>query len=1276
VERVQRSVLNVEVKPLPKPSVSVDDAMAALGTFGLNVLSIDEIAKDGAESAEEMVTFDPLKAAATFSGLLTIPDLQSNCVRVEALVHLCFAIGEGQRKPNARHISRWFTAAGNGRAGAMEDPAEDVFVGSVATPRGNFRVLEGIWESGTFYLQRIMNVVESAPMTGAFRQMLETIYALLTLSDLLCARAGLSRNQLGNPIPQQALSLQFANMGDTLRRRIWVSRADLADLGIAAASLDEFIFDPAHRRILLNDGIGHSHLERYPLMRKGEGILFLLPTAVSAAIRRFVVEQMDAIAGREKFLQALASEYGHLMRVTPMLGSGSATGAPVRIQKTAKGWFASVTTSVDEGRYLNLVVFMDKLEGFHETGLAGPNPDPDGLGDALDQIIDETYEGVAKTPGFHDGITLLIACGIGRVLALSLPKKERPGWRWEFLSAADLLTLSWLPMMSPLFLWKLWDAHDRLEALGVTLRNPNGLLNLVAWVDSQRGHLVPHAHVPDEFGSDDRPSFILIEQNALRRVRHEAVDSWDPHVAQDVRGHWIHVRKPQQSQFKEDLERPLYASEEPVNGRWLSGVFETETRPWWFEIDLADGVSGHTAFQRWQMVGVWASRMAAVLDQALPRLPAGPLLWRTRFEGHLEENTKDVLPIEFDQAIAEIAVDANAATKAVILNVSSAFEAANFNVRNVAERALVARTIDGFAQLAQRALSPAEHAAILAKIVPDDQARQIHMFRARTFRDYVQSSIPRSPIAIEAIDGATPKLGLGWRVHDRKLGGDINGKGDCIGFLNSAVRLLEDELCAQLRQFDREATIMSALRNHESAAMDLDKWLRTASAVLALHHDRQSAVHTIEDHEYMLNAVFLATRLLIEFAVCECPLDGGLIPGELDLTRLMAGANAPPGYGGWSDAIRWEAMEPVIKVTPLGDIHAKVGEFDTIMASYGRAGSQVRIEDAVREYPKNLEERGVGALAADTFDPTFLAAWKDEFGASVDDMRRFIDAVEDIGIRTGQAVLRVPESQLYALNVGDVPAAPEAIAAIVDALTLKPRPRWRDTPVGYDEKDRQAWRFRRRLTILRKPLIQIDEDDDPTILVAPGVLRSALGYMLGGYFRGDFPVWQLKPAMRAWAGASSDRRGKEFNREVAGRLQQLGWHVESEVPITKLLRKGFARDYGDVDVLAWRTDPLRVLIVECKDVQFRKTYGEIAEQLADFRGEMTSEGKPDHLCRHLDRMDLISSHLGELGRYLRTEVTLPPESHLVFKNPVPMQFALKRMEARVKVHLFSELANI
>jgi hypothetical protein len=104
------------------------------------------------------------------------------------------------------------------------------------------------------------------------------------------------------------------------------------------------------------------------------------------------------------------------------------------------------------------------------------------------------------------------------------------------------------------------------------------------------------------------------------------------------------------------------------------------------------------------------------------------------------------------------------------------------------------------------------------------------------------------------------------------------------------------------------------------------------------------------------------------------------------------------------------------------------------------------------------------------------------------------------------------------------------------------------------------------------------------------------------------------------------------------------------------------RDYGDVDVLAWHDQLSRVVVIECKDLMFAKTPGEIARQLREFRGTYDSHGQPDRLRRHLDRLELLQSNREAVSAYTGNPDAVP-ESALVFRNVVPIEFL---DDARVK----------
>jgi hypothetical protein len=1258
-----------------KPVPNLEQYLAAMQAMRFGSVPLASTASENVEMLKELEAFDPIKTASTFAGLLTVPELQSNCLRLEAIVHLSLAYCRGERKPTAKFASRLFAEFGKGMCGRAEDPAEDVFVTSIATRRGNSRVLEGIWECAGFFLQRVVNVVERMPQGGGYDHMRDAVYSLLAISDLVCERANLTRFQLGNEARLKSLPRQLAEAGSALRRRVKFSPDELRARGISIDGLAEFGFSPEIRGRLARESITHTTLERFPVGRRNGELFLLLPTAVSAAVRRYVIEQVSAIGMREAFLAALADDYARLFAEMPLLGGRS--GAEIEFRRTDNGALASLLKRVDNGRYMNLVFFLDTLEKFETDGFAGPNPDPEKLAVDIDAWIDSAYEDARKESDFRQGFTLIVSCGVGRPVVSIRRRNDRKNWPIEFVSAGDLAVLSWLQDFTPLSLFRLLDGREHLKAAGVSLKNVNGLLNMIAWSRLHGGHLVPHGDLPEEFTTSDRPKLVLIEQNGLRRLRHEVTVEGDPHAAMDVHGRWRKVRRDGRSIFEEDRGTPIFICEKGEEGEWPLGIYETAKRAWWGQLETPEKTPGYWIHERWLMVRCWLSRSPPVLENALSGLPDGPLLLRAKFEGQIgeREGQGDIELLDYESAKAEIELRVDPEQRSVSLIFHPRFENAIFHPENIAERAFVARIVEGFALLGGETLSSADRERLVAKIVPDAFARQTHSFRAQNFRDFVNGSVPQTPLKIDDDDAATLRLGLGWRIRDKALGGDIRGKQECTVFLNNVVAMLEDDVCSDCRQFDRAALIAFALRNHESAMNDHERWVRTAAAVLSLHEDKDATRRTIAERDFELSAIFQSSRLLVEFAICESPVSGGGKPGKLDYSRLMAKVNLLAGLGNWSDAIHWDAMEPQLRVTPLGDVHASLQFHDNVLMPFAQAGSDSRVNEAVRDYASIFDDPTIESAAGVSLEPRFSEAWEAEFGASFDETRRFIDLIEDLGIRAQQAILRLPMSSIVQTVTGVKGLAPATAAGLIESLTFKSRLRWRNVPEGYSEKDRHPWRFRRRLSMLRKPLLRLDDLDDATMMVAPGILRGAVAYMAHNFYHGNFPGRQLTPAMSRWFGIARGKR-QAFNSRVAGRLKELGWSAEPDVTVSHLLKLEGLKGFGDVDVLAWSRERGRVLVIECKDLQYQKTDGEVAEQLADFRGELRSNGKPDDLLKHLNRVDVISRNVSALMKFIGVDQPPKIENYLVFRNPVPMQFAWERMKKRVRLHTFAELDSI
>jgi hypothetical protein len=1212
----------------------------------LNV-SLDEVTAATQDLCVDLRRFDRAQTIPLLGALLTIPGYQSNCIRLELLVVLAVMHCRGNKTPNLNDVARWYSEIGKSPCVLGEDPAEDLFVTLIQTKTADYRMLEGIWESAGFSTQRVVDVVMSMPDEDDFANLKRTVLAILTIADIVCERAGLRRYQQGSDARQTAISPGKLGRRDSLIARVSVSYQEIESRGIFKDDLAPFIFPNNAIAELGNHEVGLTSLDRHPLIDTGSQLIVALPTSITTAVREFVLWTMSEMGLAEQFDRVFSLEFSKHLRDTSILGD--LRHAPIVWRKVDVDRLATFSVEIDKGYWITFHMLLPSITRQGRGGFKTLIELSDDLMRAIRESMSNAEKSHETASEFRKGIHLIVGCGWGKGYDGDLPNIGSNLWKVESIGVADLTILSKLEDMGARRFWRYEEGLNSIRKSGIKMVNANGVLNLFGWMNRNRGHFVPHSDLPPGRVSPSRPVHLRIPTNMLLDLRAEVHQTYDRHSAWDTEGQWHDVQRLQpRPMFPSESVSSLYACMDCLREKNLVTLYHGK-RDLWLELSTPNIPSSELYFRLWEMASEWLHRIGAVLDQRLRNGP--PLSVRIIIEE--DEANMDVVEAEIPESPLDYcSIELREDEKSANLKFSPGFVDAFRDPRNIGESALVEGMLRAFLSLAHIDDPNALASELKAEVVHNDTARSFHMFHAHELMDYVQDELPHKLIVVDSIDDAMTRLGIGWRAHDED-NGIIDGRDSCTSFLNRIVDLLVEDILAILRHFDRHAIVDRLLLNCLDSMRIEQQWKKTSGAIIGLHGDKSQVRSAIAYRLSEFAGASICSRVLIEMALCTSPLDGGAVPAEMELGDLLAKVSLLIHMGGLSDGIHYNALQPIIRISALGDILFRDDFGDEVVEpTLVQAIGDAFVDGAPRQR-RNYSPPEWIESTREQFGEEFWQAWIAETGVDIDQTRKILDAIEWRAIEDRKPLLKMRRQEFLGLFEGVVEEA--AVLSFIEQFELVSRPRWDTPPAGFKKKEIFPWRFGRRLSLVARPLIRMDLSDDPLMVVAPSMLRLGVHYVLRSAYHGtlDQSFFVSDPMRNAWRGRAGE--GHTYNHEVALEFEKAGWAVREGVSIPEVLKRVLEKNFGDVDVLAWNPESNQICIGECKDLSQARNYSEIAALLSDYQGKMKS-GKPDKLLRHLERVRILKENIPALTAFTRIHAPTVV-SALFASGVVPMQYA-------------------
>lgn len=1179
------------------------------------------------------------------TGLTLTPEYSANVARIETLIHLALAGVGGKKVATKTDLVALLNGFEGHNAHLCEDPAEDVFVASVALASGNFRVFLGNYTGADYSLQRLLDAVFAKEFQHG-ECLSRQCEALLRLSDLVAARRDLAVNTVAQSEPRRE-DWPFL-LPDILRagQASCFTMDDLKAAGIDPTDLAPFILPNVTG--LLNQDFEATSLIRHPLVKDSDALRLPVPSYVQTSLRLYLAQAINlGLVPQE------ATERFHRAQFTRWLG----VDLPLRKAKPLElaplnlpepnlpgVGLTQAILRFDADKILHLFILECDWRDPPETNIRARKAAPPKLQKGLIDYIKAVQTALSTNPGADRGFTLIVYDSPGWSLTAHIPEALKDNWYVTAMPAKTLSILLDDPAFSIIEMWKLLHEVQILDGLGV---------KLAAWPDN-----LNYWSIWKAFGSTFWPPRIDLRKfGAIAPDTSKIIDtmegirsSTNRHAAPLVTGDWQMVERwVEELSPSQDYTKPIYLSPIDMALGTLRAAVEVTPATWWVSTARPpfDPEDRQLMLLVWQAACEWLLRIAKTASGRID-LGSEPIEVRLLLTPKQILDAPDEIQfVPFEELIGTTIVYPPSLPDWLM------------TVDNSGEKILVRSLIDAVSSITQASLRDDARAAWTEELTADPILKMIHVtphgdhgyaadlvserLGFRFLQDNDMAAVRRL---------VRDELPISSEGRVAPTSGTITGRDYVSKTLNAVVDLHWQRCRTLIRELDRASTLVLLTRLIEALHRERVSTERSGPARNSAFADSPEYAVMAQINMAHRDQAFQTYRVLAEMVLCEAPLTGGRIAGITDIDRLAAEVAILIQTAHDSDALYRNMIVASALFHDDGSLEMAHGGAGALIQDFQRKNFAESLALDVDNYPSLFEQ--MPDEAAEDFlkeGDLFLKAFQAEFGL---DLRRAFDvsdALQAMAVQRNSDFACIPLDELKViLGKGGKPIDGATLDLFLNAFALAPRLTWDGKPPKpYTLNDVFPWFFERRLSLMLRPVMTF-KDTNSRIMILFGVRQIGMGVQYASYLleKGDWPPERLVSAeARAWIDLEGNRRGTAFEDEIHDTFQKAGWQAFKAVAMARF---GASKELGDVDVLAVSPDGAQWRVVECKWFGAARTPREIDNWLQGFRGE-----KGDKLGRHLKRCAWVESNTATVAKVLKLK-SQPQmiEPRIVTTIPVPI----------------------
>jgi hypothetical protein len=454
-----------------------------------------------------------------------------------------------------------------------------------------------------------------------------------------------------------------------------------------------------------------------------------------------------------------------------------------------------------------------------------------------------------------------------------------------------------------------------------------------------------------------------------------------------------------------------------------------------------------------------------------------------------------------------------------------------------------------------------------------------------------------------------------------------------IALLNGLVGYLYGDLERLVASLAPDDVLEKLVAQNERVIYERQHLELTIPTRMACFGEHSSVVERLCEELPEIATAAVAGRFLIEYVVARPP--AGTRAFSLSVyDRLLALAAQIISFGMSSDALRYGLSNRPFEMLRSGRLAVGESHFEATLDDFRAAYAQDvagHSQTAFDGYWSTEPARR--SPEVEQLRSQMDSAAAEEFGFSLLELNQFLGEVMAAGVELpGEPKSLAVNALLERLTTG-LGWGQDRVTRAFDLFVLRPRPDFLTPPDGFDRAEVFPWRFNRRLSHVRRPLLIRSGAVGDEVVWGDRTVRMAAGY-LTSLCTGGRLIARTR-AMRQAMGAFHTYHGREFNRRVAELYRAAPGLLVCE-RVKKIGRLRIARpngqDLGDLDVLVANPHIRSLTPVETKDLTAALTPPELRNEMDRLFG--SADNRPGDLDRFAERVGWVRANVGEVLRHV------------------------------------------